>query len=285
MSTGGSSPRPKRPKTKARLEQLITQWQKDSGYPVARLNLRIAAMMIAGALARVVDPEGQSAFATKGGIAMELRMGGRARATNDIDLVLRGDPDRLADLLDEGLAAPYEGFSFRRGEIASLPRREEFRKVRVQVIFAGRVLSSPQLEISPAETGLEKFIPVPGLPLDAVGLDGPETVLVLDTRWQIAQKIHAVTEEYPDGYENPRFRDLVDLQLLEALEPDLPEILQACEQVFAARGGHSWPPQLKAQPNWAEGYAALAEELDLAPSDVEAAVEAVQAFIDRIAIA
>jgi hypothetical protein len=46
---------PKRPKTKARLEQLITQWQKDSGQPVARLNLRVAAMMLAGALARVVE--------------------------------------------------------------------------------------------------------------------------------------------------------------------------------------------------------------------------------------
>ena len=34
---------PKRPKAKARLEQLITQWQKDSGHPVGRLNLRVAA--------------------------------------------------------------------------------------------------------------------------------------------------------------------------------------------------------------------------------------------------
>lgn len=66
---------PKRPKTKARLEQLITQWQKDSGQPVARLNLRVAAMMLAGALARVVDDDGDVVFATKGGVAMELRMG------------------------------------------------------------------------------------------------------------------------------------------------------------------------------------------------------------------
>jgi hypothetical protein len=285
LNIGDPTARPKRPKTKARLEQLITQWQKDSGYPVARLNLRIAAMMIAGALARVVDPEGRAAFATKGGIAMELRMRGRARATNDIDLVLRGDPDQLADLLDDGLKDPYEGLSFRRSEITTLPRRAEFKKVKVQVIFAGRVLSSPQLEITPAETGHEVFTTVPGLPLDAVGLDGPETVLVLDTRWQIAQKLHAVTEEYPDGYENPRFRDLVDLQLLEALETDLSAVRQACEQVFAARGGQAWPPQLNTQPSWSEGYAALAEQLDMSPTDVETAVDAVQAFIDRIATA
>jgi len=74
------SRQPKPPKTKARLEQLITQWQKDSGQPVGRLNLRIAAMMLAGALARVTDPDGEGVFATKGGIAMELRLGDRARA-------------------------------------------------------------------------------------------------------------------------------------------------------------------------------------------------------------
>jgi hypothetical protein len=64
------SRQPKPPKTKARLEQLITQWQKDSGQPVGRLNLRIAAMMLAGALARVTDLDGEGVFATKGGIAM-----------------------------------------------------------------------------------------------------------------------------------------------------------------------------------------------------------------------
>lgn len=80
---------PKPPKTKARLERLITQWQKDSGKPVSLLNLRIAAMMLAGALARVTEPDGDGIFAIKGGVAMELRMGDRARATRDVDLIMQ----------------------------------------------------------------------------------------------------------------------------------------------------------------------------------------------------
>jgi hypothetical protein len=152
--TGDPARRPKAPKTKARLEQLITQWQKDSGQPVARLNLRIAAMMLAGALARVVDREGREVFATKGGIAMELRMGDRARATRDVDLVLRGDPEQLAERLDEGLREPYRGFSFGRGAIGDLPTRPYVKKVRIQVSFAGRVLSSPQLEIAIATSSI-----------------------------------------------------------------------------------------------------------------------------------
>ena len=46
---------PKPPKTKARLEQLITQWQKDSGQPVARLNLRV--QLLGPPLARSPVPE------------------------------------------------------------------------------------------------------------------------------------------------------------------------------------------------------------------------------------
>jgi len=277
--------RPKRPKTKARLEQLITQWQKDSGLPVARLNLRIAAMMLAGALARVVDSDGEAVFATKGGIAMELWMGGRARATRDIDIVLRGDPGQLAEQLDAAMREPYNGFTFRRGEIGELPFRPDVRKVNVQISFAGRILSSPQLEIAPLDTGHEEFVAIPATRLDAVGLDGPELVLVLAERWQIAQKLHAVTERFADGRENPRFRDLLDLQLLEALSPDPVAVRDACERVFAVRAQQAWPPTLIVPPSWAAGYAALAAELDFDVTDVEQAASAVRAFIDLVALA
>jgi len=204
-SSGEPKQQPKAPKTKARLEQLITQWQKDSGQPVARLNLRIAATMLAGALARVVDPDGQGLFATKGGIAMELRMGDRARATRDMDLVLRDDPQRLADLLDDGLREPYGRFSFRRGAISDLPPRPHVKKVRIQIGFAGRVLCSAQLEVAPLDTGDEEFVAVAGPSLAPVGLKGPDLVLVLAERWQIAQKLHALTEQFSDGVRTRAF--------------------------------------------------------------------------------
>lgn len=277
--------RPKPPKTKARLEQLIGQWQKESGLPVARLNLRIAAMMLVGALARIVDAEGKGVFATKGGVAMELWMSGRARATRDIDIVLRGDPDQLPHHLDTAIREPYEGFTFRRGEIDELPFRSNVKKVKVQVSFARRILCSLRLEIAPLDTGHEEFVAIPATNLDPVGLDGPELVLVLAPHWQIAQKLHAVTEQPDDGRENPRFRDLIDLQLLGALDPDLAAVRDACERVFAARGRQTWPPTLVVQPSWVTGYAALAAELDLDVTDVEQAANAVRGCIDRIASA
>ncbi|MGI8755494.1 MAG: nucleotidyl transferase AbiEii/AbiGii toxin family protein [Acidimicrobiales bacterium] len=273
---------PKPPKTKARLEQLITQWQKDSGQPVGRLNLRIAAMMLAGALARVTDPHGDGVFATKGGIAMELRLGDRARATRDVDIVIRGNPEDLAELLAAGLRDPYQGFTFRRGTIDDLPTRPHVKKTRVRVLFAGRSLTSLQLEIAPLDTGDEEFTSLPAPSLGAVGLTGPDSVLVLSERWQIAQKLHAVTEQFAAGHENPRFRDLIDLQLLEAFEPDPSSVRDACKRVFAARAQHAWPPTVVAQPSWPDAYRAMAEALDFPVTDVAEAVSNVQRYVERI---
>lgn len=281
-SSGRRPPKP--PKTKARLEQLITQWQKDSGRPVALLNLRIAAMMLAGALARVVDPQGEGVFAIKGGVAMELRVGDRARATRDVDLIVRGDPSQLAGLLDAGLRDPYRGFAFRRGTLDDLPPRPRVKKTRVQVSFAGRSLTTLQLEIAPLDTGDEEFTKVAGADLAPVGIEGPGVVLVLAERWQIAQKLHAVSETFADGRENPRFRDLIDLQLLDALDIDLAAVRDACERVFAARDQHAWPPVITVQPNWPDAYRTMAEDLDF-PVRVEDAVRAVQDFVARIAAA
>jgi len=107
-------------------------------------------------------------------------------------------------------------------------------------------------------------------------------VMVLAERWQIAQKLHAVTEQFPDGRENPRFRDLIDLQLLEALEPDPAAVRDACERVFVARAQHAWLPTVTLHPSWTQAYQAMAEELNFAVTDVSDAVRAVQTYIDRI---
>lgn len=91
---------PKRPKTVNRLQRLITEWERESGQPVRRLNLRVASMMLAGALRRAVDDDGAVVFVTRGGVAMELRAGEKARVTGDVDLILRGDPESLLAHLD-----------------------------------------------------------------------------------------------------------------------------------------------------------------------------------------
>lgn len=190
---------PKRPKTVNRLQQLITEWERESGQPVRRLNLRVASMMLAGALRRAVDDDGAVVFVTRGGVAMELRAGKKARVTGDVDLVLRGDPESLLAHLDASLAEDYEEFSFERSG------------------------------------------------------------------------------------ENPRYWDLIDLQLLQALTGgNLSPVKDACQRIFTARGQQPWPPHITTYPDWSDRYATMASGLDMPITDLNEAVEVVHALIQAI---
>ena len=94
-----------------------------------------------------------------------------------------------------------------------------------------------------------------------------------------------MTEQFSDGRENPRFRDLIDLQLLEALNPDLAAVRDARERVFAVRGQHAWPPPVTVQASWPVAYRVLADGLGFPVNDAAHAVRAIQQFVARIAAA
>ena len=86
------------------------------------------------------------------------------------------------------------------------------------------------------------------------------------------------------GTQNERFRDLVDLLLVEALaEHDHPALREACEVVFGSRNTHAWPPDLDAVPShWATPFTQLARELELRDTNVETALIRVRNFVGRI---
>ena len=58
------------------------------GVAEGRVRAWVAYMIMAGALERADGPGG-TRFIVKGGVALELRLRDRARATKDIDIVLR----------------------------------------------------------------------------------------------------------------------------------------------------------------------------------------------------
>ncbi len=275
---------PKRPKTVNRLQQLITEWERESGQPVRRLNLRVASMMLAGALRRAVNDDGAVVFVTRGGVAMELRAGEKARVTGDVDLVLRGDPESLLAHLDASLADDYEEFSFERNEPQPLELRPHVRRIRVKVAFRTKPFMTLIVEVAPVEAGGDEIEEIAAHDLSTIGLDGPDIIPVLAVRWQIAQKLHAVTEPPPrPGGENPRYWDLIDLQLLQALTSEnLAPVKDACRRIFAARDQQHWPPQITTYPDWSDRYAAMASSLDMPIVDLDEAINVIHAFIYAI---
>jgi hypothetical protein len=174
-------------------------------------------MALIGALDRVRADDGPR-FLVKGGVSIELRLGLRVRATKDVDLVFRGEGGEMLDGMEQAFEQPYAGFAFRRKGAAEEIRDTGSRRLEIMLSFAGREWQTLQLEIAKPEADEIELVPV-AVGISDFGLDGPERVACLSLRHQIAQKLHAVTEQPPDR-PNLRFWDLIDLILLGALLDD-----------------------------------------------------------------
>lgn len=276
--------RPATPRTRTALEQLVGRYSKHYQVPQSRIRNWISFMVLAGALERVQDEGGASPFVIKGGVALELRLRLRARATRDFDATFRAQFGEMLEVLDAALREPYGNFRLaRRGVIRDLGGKA--RRIEIQVQYCNKPWATVPMEVSAGDSLLVEAERVPATDLSELGVDGPEFIHCLSTRFQIAQKIHAVTAPPPEGRENERYRDLVDLWLLRELGTDLALVRQACEDVFRVRAMHAWPPAVRVPAHWADPFARLSGEVGLPTADVHEAAEALRAYIAAVAAA
>jgi Domain of unknown function (DUF1814). len=193
-------------------------------------------------------------------MAVELRRPGLARATRDIDLVLRNDlvadpadAEQVRGLLLRALLDDVDGdrLTFALGPATRLRddiyQRPAWR-FRVEAALAGKPYPSMRLDVvaRPEEvTGVEQ-LPLP----DVLGFAGirPRRVPVADSRQQYAEKLHALTRQYEAGASS-RVKDLVDMVMLveDGVYPDR-NLLLRVRHVFAVRGTHRVPDRLMDPP-------------------------------------
>ena len=95
------------------LAKYVQAYAREAGLSEGRVRGWISYMVMAGALERAAA-SGQPRFTVKGGIALELRLRNRARATKDIDVVLQHVDADLARTLEGALSGEaYQGFTLR----------------------------------------------------------------------------------------------------------------------------------------------------------------------------
>src|SRR6266511_298694 len=227
------------------------------------------------------------AWVLKGGMALEVRLGDRARSTRDLDLALRqvvGDGDTVRERLIEAMADDPEGdgFEFRIGPAKGIDADDAGRpgwRFLVDGRLDGRTFAKVRLDVvaRPEEISttdrirLRSILAFAGFPDHEVGAVGRAQ--------HFAERLHADTGR-DGGRLNSRVKDLPDLVLLVdgGLAPSA-ALLAAVEHVFVARATHEVPASLPDPPaDWAERYATLAEELDLAPGTVEEAMALLRGF-------
>lgn len=217
--------------------------------------------IIANAIVGNLMPEG----VVKGGSAMKIRFGDECtRASTDLDAARRESIETFIGKLSESLSKGWCGFEGRvvKGKSATpkeVPTEYVMQPYEIKLSFNGTAWCTVPLELGHNEIG-DADNPDYVIPKDAnrmlseMGFPELAAIPTLPLEFQIAQKIHAVSE--PGSM---RAHDLIDLQIIMAKsEVDLAQVKKTCLRLFAYRQVHEWPPSIVVEKGWSTLYEAQA---------------------------
>lgn len=269
------------------IEDRLRYRAQETGESLDRLRRRVVFERI---LARLLGAQ-PGRWVLKGGMALEFRMGDRARATKDLDLVVRDvEPQRDAVLiaLSTALAEDVhaDGFQFEIGGIRDLAEDDAGRpgwRASLDARLAGRKFATVRIDMvaRAEEITATQTIRPPAL-LDFADVPAPE-IEVVDLNQHFAEKVHAFTRDYGDR-PSSRSRDLADFMILldDGLQPGA-DLAYALRHVFSQRRTHELPQSLPDPPaSWRDEYTRFAEELDLQERSVDAAMRRLRTFWEEI---
>ena len=280
------------------LVKLVGGLANDLELPPNRVQRHLAVLIVAEMLSRASDLEGNAMFLVKGGSMIELRIGIEAsRTSKDLDTAFRGSVDQVEDVVREVIATGWNGFTARIVEtvVINVPGLlVKPRRLTLQLSYDGKPWAKVPVEVSSVEASMaeETDLVVSAerahFGLESLGLPEASAVECVSLHYQVAQKLHACTAEFPEPRENARAHDLVDLILLRPLIPveELGRTRAACMDVFEARGAQEWPPVIGIPDGWPMIYERAFDDVlsplpDL-PAEVEAAAALVQEWVAKI---
>ena len=218
----------------------------------------------------------------KGGYALELRLGNRARTTVDIDLsVLPPSYPNLLEVLREVVELDMgDFFQFRLSETGLPLQGPPLGGIRLSVesLLDGRPYSRFVVDVGQGDEVSEQVDWLTGqIDLGFAGLPSPRfAIYPLDNHF--AEKLHA----YSKPREHPtRVKDLIDLALLLGLGLTAnPALLNTVEAVFNRYATHPLPDLLPSPPSaWTHPFSVMADTVGLVPSTAQYWHNQIEAFL------
>jgi len=235
-------------------------------------------------LARLL-PQQPGKWILKGGFALQLRLGRRARTTKDIDLLAITDSQEISQILrSAGRLDLGDWFAF---EVApsSQPPPGVFGGLRHQIrsLLDGRTFEEFHIDVGIGDPLTEppESLTTPDL-LSFADIE-PTKVPCYPISQQIAEKFHAYTRPRTTG-ESSRLKDLVDILLLAEFGDLSGDALhRAIQETFRTAGTHALSSNVLQPPNnWEHLYRSMANEVGLSQTSANQAYEAIQQFLDPV---
>ena len=190
-------------------------------------------------------------WAIKGGLALDTRLGPRARASLDLDVDhALGIDEARGDLQRASIASIGDHFAFALTGQDTLSDAGVALAVRFtfDCTLAGRAFEPLQVDVTIATPQPWDAVSATrqGL-LASLGLP-PVDVLLIPLERQVAEKLHATTRIYRSGG-TTRARDLIDLLLIQKyVSVDGTRLTAAIRNTFERRATHPAPTALPKPP-------------------------------------
>jgi predicted nucleotidyltransferase component of viral defense system len=249
---------------RAALEARLKSEQSD-GVGLSRLRKRIVFERLLARL-KVVAPGG---WLLKGGFALELRLGGRARTTKDIDIDwIVGEAEATELLLDAAALEMDDMFSFdvqraavdqelagggQRWMVRAELAGRDFERVVIDVGFGMPPVVEP---VALKASRLLEFAEIPSIVVPALAVEQ-----------HLAEKLHAYSRTYAGDRPSSRVKDLVDVVVIvHTTAVDGERLRQAVRAIFERRATHELPKALAPPPrDWVRPWAMLVKYLPAEP--------------------
>ena len=171
------------------------------------------------------------------------------------------------DRLQRALAVGWNGFTADLVEVEpakpkDVPGKYVMRPYDAKLKYMGRPWQTIRIEIGHNEIGdadeYEEFLPEElARAFEKMQFPLPQPLRVMKLSYQIAQKLHALSEEGSD-----RAHDLIDLMLIgRQSQLDFVDIKSKCVRLFDYRRKQAWPPEIKKGDEWEAKYKAALDTI------------------------
>lgn len=263
------------------LEEHLKQQERKTGEPLVRLRKRVAFERL---MARLQEKR-NSFWVLKGGFALELRLGDRARMTKDLDLgidighfhMTTVSPATVARKLREDLSIPGpDHFVFivpEKGEEEHMMPRVKAFRYTVESRLDGRRFENTRVDVGLGDPLIPPFDVLESSDLLSFAEVRRARIRAISQVQHWAEKVHALTRPFEDRI-NTRVKDLTDILLLLNLGlPNKRVVRKVVTEIFEARRTHDIPRSIAHPPSsWGPSYSAMAKDLEIPETKLDSAI-------------
>lgn len=253
-------------------------------------NTNAAAYQLRVMMSNVVVGQFLENAVARGGTSMKLRYGNSTtRFTMDFDVARRVELDEFVSVLSKRLESGWGPFTGRLVEAGEnhpkgVPSEYVMRPFDIKLQYRGHPWCTVRFEVSYDEIGDADEKDMPPIPQEisdafsALELPTPSPVPLMTISFQIAQKLHGLTEAG-----STRVQDLIDLQLMARYEVlDLKKIRSICKRLFANRKRQEWPSLVVKGERWDDVYLEGSRSIEGLIPNVDEAIAWANELIEKI---